>query len=209
MRTEDTCFEDTDSLRKRLEDLILSIDSDCKSIRFSRPQNLSFELSAVQQKSHLEHLTELIEARRKAVDKVRRSSSIRIIEDTIATSRRKLEELELEIHSLEKDASRQLKALASMQTSALMYDLKQEIANQRRYHADLRRANTEMERQLRIKQRVCSQLEEQMVKSSRGSARHSEILRDEIAGEISVFEDELRILTLEVGELKRRINDST
>ncbi len=200
---EDELFpeDDTDRLRAKLWDMIESIEGDIKTNGCSR-RNESFK-KTTNDRSHLDNLLNAISAKRAEIEKQKQSSSFRVLNDEIAASKKDLEDLQVEIHSLEKEAQCQMKTLAAKKGSALMNELEKEVAHQRRLNAELRRENTEIERELRTRQRICGRLEEQCIKSSRNTSRVHDEKRIAIEREIELFTEELYLLESEVELLRQ------
>ena len=160
--------ETNESLRFRLRELINEVQElfpPTDSRGGMRAHRLEEVRSSRTLKRDLISLQEKVEMKRKAVEALYRGSSIRLLEDQIKSTRKKLEEACSEISVLEAEALGQTEALRRVKTSPIVDDLQNELVVQKKVHAELRRSNTDLEHQLRVKQRVCGQLEEQLSRS--------------------------------------------
>jgi predicted RNase H-like nuclease (RuvC/YqgF family) len=129
----------------------------------SRGSNVFDEVKSSRSlKRDLIHLQERIELTKKDIECTYRGSSIRVVEDQIKATRKKLEAAYEEISSLETEAEGQIAAIGRVRTRPILEDLQNELSVQKRAQAELRRTNTDLEHQLRVKQRICAQLEEQL-----------------------------------------------
>ena len=193
-------------LRTKLSAILDQIDAECDQMRNSRRQTNRASLetrSAPEMRRELESLHTALARKKAEVERVHQGSSMRVVEDHIRALRKKLQGVENEIAAQEQVAQQQRAVLARAGSTALMQDLEDEIANQRRLHSELRRASTEVEQMLRVKQRVCAQLELQVaarstVESSRRSARQ----RTARLADIELLETEKIFLETEISALK-------
>lgn len=157
-----------DLLRSRLKALVAEIDqlftpSNTSVTRRSQP--LEELKSSRAMKRELVSLQEKLEQTRQDIDTRYRGSSMRLLEDQIKATRKKVGEAYGEIEVLEAEAVSQIAAIGRVKTSAIVEDLQNELAIQKKIHGDLRRSNTDLEHQVRVKQRICGQLEEQLSRS--------------------------------------------
>ena len=185
-------------------DMINSIEADCrancmKARIHSRASDMSGPIKHANEKAYLDQLLATILSKKKEIEKLSQTSSIRSVQDEINSAKKQLHDLTMEIHSLEKDADRQKKVLSSKKSSPILTELEEQVAVQRRLHTELRRSDTEVQRKLRSKQQECIRLEDTMNKSSRDSSRDP----NKETNEIALFEEELSILTGQVKELRR------
>jgi hypothetical protein len=191
----------------QLKDLVDSIEKESRAARYVRRATLN--RGNAQNAPHgrddtayLESLVNAISSKKAEIARCRQSTSHRVIEDEIRAVKKKLDDINVEIDSLEKEAQSQLRVLASKKGSPLIQELENELAIQRRKNADLRRSNTEIERELRVKQRICSRLEEQGLKSTRASSRQIDEARVASEKELELFFEEFNRLTREVCQLR-------
>lgn len=204
-------IEENERLRQVLSDLVTQVEDGCDITRRTRRQVQAGAIparSAPEMRRELDSLTMAVGRKKMEIDKRHQGSSVRVIEDQIKALRKKLETVETDIASNGNVASQQQATLSRTKSSALMQRLEEEIANQRRVHSELRRANTDVEPLLRVKQRVCAQLDLQAasktgVESSRRTARQ----RSSRQLEIELFEKEAKNLETEIFSLKSQLID--
>jgi hypothetical protein len=206
-----TCGTELEDLRSRLNSLIAEVEDECLKNRLlsrTRPtHSISQGDHSFKPRVYLEQLTTTIKSRKAEIERLKQQSSVRNIEDRIDATAKEIQERSMELVSLEKEGKRQEKSLAVMRSTPLIQDIERELGDQRKQNAELRRKNTEAERCLLVKQRICAQLEEQVatgshIKSSRESVRSSNRPREQLENEVKLFEEEQEMLRREISVLR-------
>lgn len=167
-------------LRGRLKALVSEIDqlfAPCSTSLTRRSQPLEELKSSRAMKRELLSLQEKLEQTRQDIEARYRGSSMRLLEDQIKATRKKVGEAYGEIEVLEAEALSQIAAIGRVKTSAIVEDLQSELAIQKKINVDLRRSNTDLEHQVRVKQRICGQLEEQLSRSVNRKGFSSDSIR--------------------------------
>ena len=207
--------EDSRTLKNKLKMIIETIQLECSQARGMNRMRSTSDITPnegqpINSRKRLDYLMGVIAEKRHMLARRKQAASSRVVEDEIVATKKKLEEVNDEIHGLESEKIRQEKTLASLRSSPLVDELHAEIANQRKHQGELRRANTELERQLRARQRICAQLEDQLqsgsqLRSSRDSVRSASKREETMQAEIQLFEEEQAQLAQEIADLEKRI----
>ena len=199
-----------------LAGLLDEIEAECRLRRQAKQRSTgSVTLGsnkAIDNKKKLESLMAAIAKTRKAVGKCHQESSVRTAEDQIIALKKKYNYLNNEREELEEEGRRLEYAIAQVDNNPIIVELQEEIAKQRQVHGELRRANTDVEQQLRSKQRVCAHLEDQLrsIRTSSKVVRENEIAaskcQQQLESEIQLFQEESNRLASELKELKQTLN---
>jgi len=208
-------MDDPRILRQKLKSIISAIETECNQTRSTNRGRQGSEIltadgNMVNPRKHLENLMTALAEKRHILARRKQQASSRSVENDIIATRKKLDEVNEEIRALEQEKQRQEKTIQSLRSSPLEDEIQAEIAHQRKYQAELRRASTDLERQVRARQRVCAQLEDQLqtscqVRSSRESVRSAAQREEALQTEIALFEEEHREIQLEICELKKLV----
>ena len=212
-------IRENERLRAQIIEQISSINNRCRAVSRQRAASVNVARgpakSAATLKSEISTIEASIGRMRMKIEKCHQNSSLRGIEDRIEATRKQLTVTNTEIKALNDAAVMQTHILNKSQTNLMIQNLECELTNQKRQHSELRRASVDVEQQLRTKQRLCAQMEEQLgsmgirprsatssVRSIREDDKENSVL---LPTEIVLFSEEAQNLTADIKRTRAQL----
>ena len=202
--------EQNESLRAELRELLEAIDVRSSQVasRSRQPQRSSVvgrsPFTVPNVKQELDAVIAGISKLRNEIEQSHQAAAIRSVQDRIKSTKQKLRTVQDELAAVSTATAKQQRLLQEAQPSVAVANLQAEVQKEKKLNAELRRTAVDVEQRLRVKQRICAQLEDS-IETFMESRPRSALLRSDghtLAQEVRNFEEELSQSRIEIQSLQ-------